>query len=102
MKKIRAAITPTPRITPMATPALAPPDMPAEVVELPMAVEEAEAAESVADPVEVAARRSLTSWLVSAVGDAEVTKEVAVLWDSVVDACLAVFSVVSALVVSVL
>jgi hypothetical protein len=75
--------------------------MPAEVVELLMAVEEDEAAESVADPVEVAAKMSFTSWLVSAVGDAEVTKEVAVLWDSVVEACLVDFTVVSALVVSV-
>jgi hypothetical protein len=50
-------------MTPIATPALAPPDIPDEAA---AAVADEEAPESVADALEVAARR-FTSWLLSAV-----------------------------------
>jgi hypothetical protein len=70
-KKIKAAKTPTPRMTPMATPAFAPEDMPWDAA---LVVDDALAAESVADPVDVAAK-ALISVLGSAVVLAEVIKE---------------------------
>jgi hypothetical protein len=98
-KKISAAITPTPKMTPMATPAFAPPVIPSEVV-VPRAVDEADAAESLLDPVEVAVSKSLTSWEDPEVDDAEVTKEVVVIGasDSLVVVVAFLVSVVSALV----
>jgi hypothetical protein len=100
-KKTRAAITPIPRMTPIATPALAPPDIPDET---PVAVGDEEAAESVEVAVDVAARR-FTSWLLSAVvEEAEVMKEdgTCVVSDWVVVAAVcSVVVVASALVFSV-
>jgi hypothetical protein len=98
-KKIRPAMTPIPRMTPIATPALAPPDIPDETL---VAVGDEEAAESVEVALGVAARR-FTSWLLSAVvEEAEVTNEDG-LWvvsDWVVVAAVdSVVVVVSALVV---
>lgn len=86
-------------MTPMATPAFAPPVIPSEVV-VPRAVVEADAAELLADPVEVA-RRSLTFWEDSELDDAEVTKEVAVIGASDSLVVVAFLVVVSASVVSV-
>ena len=68
-KKMRPANTPIPRMTPIATPALAPPDIPDEAI----AVGDEEAAGS-AVALDVAAKR-FASWLVSALVEAEVVKD---------------------------
>jgi hypothetical protein len=101
-KKIRAASTPIPRMTPIATPALAPPDIPDETL---VAVGDEEAAESVDVALGVAARR-FTSWLLSAVvEEAEVTNEdglwVVSDWVVVADDCSVVVVALFALVFSV-